>query len=67
MSRLGDLGGRLYRGEASFDIVGRRKLWYGVSAALILLAIGGILVRGLNLGIEFRGGGEFYVPIRQAG
>jgi len=62
MSRLGDLGGRLYRGEASFDIVGRRKVWYGVSAALILLAIGGILVRGLNLGIEFRGGGEFYVP-----
>ena len=62
MSRLGDLGGRLYRGEASFDIVGRRKVWYGVSAALILVAIGGILVRGLNLGIEFRGGGEFYVP-----
>lgn len=62
MSRLGDLGGRLYRGEASFDIVGRRKVWYMVSAALLLLAVASILVRGLNLGIEFRGGAEFYVP-----
>lgn len=62
MSRLGNLGGKLYRGEVSFDIVGRRKLWYGVSAALLILAIGGILVRGLNLGIEFKGGAEFYVP-----
>jgi preprotein translocase subunit SecF len=62
MSRLGDLGGRLYRGEASYNIVGRRKFWYTVSAVLVLLAIGGILFRGLNLGIEFKGGGEFNVP-----
>jgi preprotein translocase subunit SecF len=62
MSRFGDLGNKLYRGEVSFDIVGRRRMWYAVSAALILLAIGGILFRGLNLGIEFRGGAEFYVP-----
>ena len=28
MSRLGGLGGRLYRGEVSFDFVGRQRLWY---------------------------------------
>ena len=33
-----------------------------ISAVLILLAIAGILFRGLNLGIEFKGGAEFYVP-----
>ncbi|MCU0298144.1 MAG: protein translocase subunit SecF [Candidatus Nanopelagicales bacterium] len=62
MSRFSDLGGKLYRGEVSYDIVGHRKLWYSVSAALILLALVGLLVRGLNLGIEFKGGAEFYVP-----
>ena len=31
MSRLGNLGGRLYRGEVSFDFVSRQKLWYTIS------------------------------------
>ena len=62
MSRFGDLGGKLYRGEVSYNIVGRKKMWYMISAALVLLAIAGILFRGLNLGIEFKGGAEFYVP-----
>ena len=37
MSRFGDLGGRLYRGEFSFNIVGNKKFWYSVSAGLIVL------------------------------
>ncbi|HQR80938.1 MAG TPA: protein translocase subunit SecF [Actinomycetota bacterium] len=61
MSRLGSFGGKLYRGEISFDIVGRRRRWYYVSAVLLTLAVAGVLVRGLNLGIEFKGGAEFYV------
>ena len=32
MSRLGTLGGRLYRGEVSYDFIGRRRIWYTVSA-----------------------------------
>ncbi len=32
-----------------------------MSAVLLLVAVSGVLVRGLNLGIEFRGGAEFYV------
>ena len=62
MSKFGDLGGKLYRGEVSYNIVGRRKTWYIVSALILLLALGGIFFRGLNLGIEFKGGAEFYVP-----
>ncbi|MDQ1307481.1 MAG: preprotein translocase subunit SecF [Actinomycetota bacterium] len=62
MSRVGNFTGKLYRGEVSYDIVGRKKLWYTISALILLLAIGGILFRGLNLGIEFRGGAEFVVP-----
>jgi SecD/SecF fusion protein len=38
------------------DIMGRRRLWLAVSAATVLLALAGIGVRGLNLGVEFTGG-----------
>lgn len=58
----GGLAHRLYSGEVSIDFVGRRKLWYAVSAVILLLALGGIFVRGVNLGIEFRGGVDFTVP-----
>jgi preprotein translocase subunit SecF len=33
-----------------------RKVWYGLSAVLILASIGLVAVRGLNLGIDFTGG-----------
>ncbi len=59
MSRLGRLGTRLYEGDVSVDFVGRRRLWYTISAVIVLLAIGGLLFRGLNFSIEFKGGVEF--------
>jgi preprotein translocase subunit SecF len=40
----------------SFDIIGRRKLWYLVSAILIVPGIISLFVNGLNVGIDFRGG-----------
>ncbi|MDQ1629297.1 MAG: preprotein translocase subunit SecF [Actinomycetota bacterium] len=61
MSRLGHLGARLYRGEVSYDFVARRKLWYTLSAILLLVSVVSLIVRGLTLGIEFRGGAEFQV------
>ena len=53
MSRLGNLGARLYRGEVGYDFVGKRKIWYGVSILITITAIVGLAVRGLNMGIEF--------------
>ncbi|GAA2852422.1 protein translocase subunit SecF [Streptosporangium fragile] len=50
---------RLYRGEVNVDFVGRRKLWYGLSAALLIFSIAGLVVNGLNLGVEFKGGSVF--------
>jgi preprotein translocase subunit SecF len=61
MSVLGSLGARLYRGEVSYDFIGHRKLWYGVSAALLVISILSLSVLHLKLGIEFRGGAEFRV------
>ncbi len=62
MSRIGELGHKLYSGEVSYDIVGRRRRWYTISAVVVLIAVLSLVFRGLNLGIEFTGGAEFQVP-----
>ncbi|MEV7888283.1 protein translocase subunit SecF [Streptomyces sp. NPDC002817] len=59
MSKLGNLGARLHRGEISYDFVGHRKLWYGISILITITAIVGLAVRGLNMGIDFQGGAVF--------
>lgn len=66
MSRLGHLGGAIYRGEISYDFVGKRRRWYAISAIMLVLAIGGLAFRGLNLGIEFKGGAEFLIQTSTA-
>lgn len=50
---------RLYRGEISYDFIGRRKRWYAVSLLLVVLSMGALFAKGLHLGIEFKGGSEF--------
>jgi preprotein translocase subunit SecF len=62
MSKLGTLGHRLHRGEISYDFVGKRRLWYGVSILITITAIVGLAVNGLKLGIEFSGGAVFTTP-----
>ena len=56
MSRFGNFGHRLYTGEIGFDFVGRRKVWVIISGVILLAAVLGLGLRGLNLGIEFKGG-----------
>ncbi len=63
MSRLGRLASDLYDGRVSFDFVGRRRTWYIVSGIIVIVAIVALLPwRGLNFGIEFRGGVDFGIP-----
>lgn len=59
--RRGPLG-RLYHGETSIDFYGRRWLGLGLSALLLLLSIGSLVVRGLNLSLDFRGGVVWEIP-----
>jgi SecD/SecF fusion protein len=40
------------------DIVGRRRLWFALASVALVVAVGTIAVRGLNLGIDFRGGSQ---------
>ncbi|MCW2621342.1 MAG: Protein-export rane protein SecF [Frankiales bacterium] len=62
MSKIGQVGHRLYTGEVSYDFVGRKRTWYTVSAAIILISVAALLTRGLNFGIEFKGGADFRLP-----
>jgi len=59
---LGSLAHRLYSGEVSYDFVGKRRRWYAISGIFLVLALVGLFGRGLNLGIEFKGGSEFTIP-----
>ena len=61
MAKLSGLGGRLYSGETSFNIVENRKRWYSVSAIFIIVSFFALFVQGLHLGIEFKGGASFTV------
>ena len=39
-----------------FDAVGKRRIWFTIAGVLITLSIGSLIFKGLNLGIDFRGG-----------
>lgn len=47
---------RLVPKQTSIDFFSRWKLWFGISALLMVLAFGSYLFQGLNFGIDFRGG-----------
>ena len=61
MAKSTSFAARLYRGEASYNIVANRRRWYVLSGVILLLALVGIFGRGFNWGIEFTGGAEFQV------
>ncbi|MEO0026814.1 MAG: hypothetical protein RL716_145 [Actinomycetota bacterium] len=61
MSRFSDFGNDLYTGSRSINVVGKRKIWYSISAVLLAIFLAFSLVKGFNFGIEFRGGSEFRV------
>ncbi|MGH3368151.1 MAG: protein translocase subunit SecD [Nocardioidaceae bacterium] len=42
--------------RANPDIMGRRNLWLAVSGVAVILAVAGVGVRGLELGVDFTGG-----------
>ncbi|MER6949907.1 protein translocase subunit SecF [Nonomuraea sp. NPDC000554] len=53
------LARRLYRGEINVDFVGKWRLWYSLSGLLLIVSLAGLLINGLNLGVEFKGGSVF--------
>ena len=59
------LASRMYHGETSYDFVGRRRLWFAISAVLVLVSLASLIWPGLNFGIDFKGGAVFRVTPEQ--
>ncbi|MFM8328687.1 MAG: protein translocase subunit SecF [Actinomycetales bacterium] len=59
--KIAGLGGRLYRGETSLNIIGGKKKWYSISLLFIILSGFALGTKGIELSIEFKGGSSFTV------
>jgi preprotein translocase subunit SecF len=53
---------RLYTGTGAFNVVGRRKMWFAISGAMVAIAIASMLLRGFTFGIDFEGGTKIALP-----
>lgn len=49
----------------TFDFVSKQKVAYIISGILILISIGAILTKGLQYGIDFKGGTEFVMKFEK--
>ena len=57
---------RLYRGETTANFVGRRWWGFALSILLVVVSVGSLFVRGLNLGIDFEGGVSWELASEEA-
>ena len=53
---------RLYRGETTFDFIRNRKVGFIISGLILLASVISLSTRGLNLGIDFKGGVAWSFP-----
>ncbi|MCU1373097.1 MAG: protein translocase subunit secF, partial [Actinomycetia bacterium] len=53
---------RLYNGQTEINFIGRWKLWFAISGVVVLVGLLGLFGRGLNLGIDFKGGVSWEAP-----
>ena len=55
-----------FRGK-NIDLVGKLWLWFGISLAVIVIGVVSWAAFGLNLGIDFKGGGQlqYRIPVAQ--
>ena len=55
---------RLYHGETTFDFIGRRRIGYALSGILLVITVISLFARGLNLGLDFKGGVAWEAPAK---
>jgi preprotein translocase subunit SecF len=58
---------RLYRGETTFDFIRNRKIGFMISGLILLASVISLSTRGLNLGIDFKGGVAWEFPANGVG
>ncbi|WP_028476654.1 protein translocase subunit SecF [Nocardia sp. CNY236] len=57
---------RLYTGTGALDVIGKRRMWFVVTAVVVLISLGSIVLRGFNFGIDFEGGSRIQFPAGSA-
>lgn len=57
---------RLYTSRFAFDFIGNSRRWFTISIVAMVICLGAIGIRGLNLGIDFVGGSVFQAPVTVA-
>jgi SecD/SecF fusion protein len=50
--------------NANIDFLGKRKIFYAISALVILAGIVSLVTRGLNLGVDFSGGRNYVITFK---
>jgi preprotein translocase subunit SecF len=55
-----------FKKATNFPFMSTRKVWYGLSIALMVISIGSFFVRGLNLAVDFTGGVQVQAAFTQA-
>ncbi|MDR1852459.1 MAG: protein translocase subunit SecF [Propionibacteriaceae bacterium] len=66
MAKKNGLAHRLYTGDLAYDFIKHRKIWYTFTTVLLVICTLALLFKGLNWGIEFKGGSEFGVSFSQS-
>jgi preprotein translocase subunit SecF len=54
-------GNDLYSGRRSYNFVGHWRRWLGIGLITVMVCTLILVFKGLNPGIEFRGGSEFLI------
>jgi preprotein translocase subunit SecF len=67
MPKFAEFGSNLYTGKTSLPFIPKKKLWLGISAVLVIIAVLiPVFTGGFKMGIDFRGGSEFTVSDSQS-
>jgi preprotein translocase subunit SecF len=53
---------RLYTGTGAFNVIGRRRMWFGITFLIVAAAVASIVLRGFTFGIDFEGGTKMSFP-----
>jgi SecD/SecF fusion protein len=62
---MGAAGGGIPR-WLKLDYIGKRRLWFAISGTIVVISLGAIAFKGLNLGIDFKGGTQIAFETPQA-
>jgi len=56
---------KIFKTTPQWDFLGKKKIALAISSILLLVALGGMMVKGLTYGIDFRGGTLIQIKFQQ--